>query len=54
MMALDLEEQEQLDEFKTWWKKSGKLTTYLVLAVLLTYVAWIGYQYFQHKKAVEA
>ena len=53
-MALDLEEQEQLDEFKVWWNKYGKLTINLVLGLLLAYSAWIGYNYFQQKKAVEA
>jgi len=53
-MALDLEEQEQLDEFRAWWKKNGKLATNLVFAALLAYVAWQGYQFFQQKKAVEA
>lgn len=53
-MAYDLEEQEQLDEFKAWWKKNGKLVTNAVIAVLLAYVAWQGYQYWQGKKAAEA
>ncbi len=53
-MAYDLEEQEQLDEFKVWWKKNGKLATNLVLAALVAYAAWQGYGYFQNKKAVEA
>jgi predicted negative regulator of RcsB-dependent stress response len=53
-MALDLEEQEQLDEFKTWWKENGKLVTNVILGVILAYVAWQGYHYFQNKKAVEA
>lgn len=53
-MALDLEEQEQLDEFKTWWKKNGKLTTALILIALLAYAAWQGFQYFQNKKSAEA
>lgn len=53
-MALDLEEQEQLDEFKAWWKKNGKLATNLLIAGLLAYVSWQGYQYFQQKKSVEA
>ena len=53
-MALDLEEQEQLDEFKVWWNKYGKLTINLVLALLVAYSAWTLYQYFQQKKAVEA
>ena len=34
-MAYDLEEQEQLDEFKVWWKKYGKLAINLVLAALV-------------------
>lgn len=53
-MAYDLEEQEQLDEFKAWWKKNGKLVTNAVIAGLLAYVAWQGYQYWQNKKAAEA
>jgi predicted negative regulator of RcsB-dependent stress response len=53
-MALDLEEQEQLDEFKVWWKKNGKLLANALLAGLIAYSAWTGYNYFQQKKAVEA
>lgn len=53
-MAYDLEEQEQLDEFKAWWKRSGKLITNLVLVVLLSYAGWQGYHYFQAKKSIEA
>ncbi len=53
-MAYDLEEQEQLDEFKAWWKKNGSMAINLVLAALVAYSAWQGYHYFQNKKAVEA
>lgn len=53
-MALDLEDQEQLDEFKAWWNAYGKLTINLVLLCIAAYVAWQGYQYFQDKKALEA
>ncbi len=53
-MAYDLEEQEQLDEIKAWWKKNGKLVTNTVIAALLAYVAWQGYQYWQNKKVSEA
>ena len=53
-MAYDLEEQEQLDEFKAWWKKNGSMTINLVLAALVAYSAWQGYHYFQNKKSVEA
>ena len=34
-MAYDLEEQEQLDEFKAWWKKNGSMAINLVLAGLV-------------------
>jgi predicted negative regulator of RcsB-dependent stress response len=53
-MAYDLEEQEQLDEFKAWWKKNGKLCTTLVLTALIAYAAWQGYGSYQDKKATEA
>jgi predicted negative regulator of RcsB-dependent stress response len=53
-MAYDLEEQEQLDEFKAWWKKHGNMVTNIVLAVLIAYAAWQGYHYYQSKKSVEA
>ena len=53
-MAYDLEEQEQLDEFKAWWKKNGKMATNLVLAALVAYAAWQAYGYYQNSKAVEA
>jgi predicted negative regulator of RcsB-dependent stress response len=53
-MAYDLEEQEQLDEFKAWWKKNGSLATNIVLAAIIGYAAWQGYSYYQNKKSVEA
>ena len=53
-MAYDLEEQEQLDEFKAWWKKNGSMATNLVLAALVAFAAWKGYGYYQNTKAVEA
>jgi predicted negative regulator of RcsB-dependent stress response len=53
-MALDLEEQEQLDEFKAWWNKNGKIATNLVLVALVAYSVWVGFNYYQQKKAVEA
>ena len=53
-MAYDLEEQEQLDEFKAWWNKNGKLATNLVLSALIAYAAWQGYGYYQNKQAIEA
>lgn len=44
-MAYDLQEQEQLDELKAWWKDNG---TYVLLAVTACAVAIAGYQGWRH------
>lgn len=53
-MAYDLEEQEQLDEFKAWWNKNGKLVTRLVIAAVVVYGGWQGYQSYMNSKATAA
>ena len=53
-MAYDLEEQEQLDEFKAWWEKNGKMAINVVLAALIGYASYTVYNFYQNKKAVEA
>lgn len=53
-MAYDLEEQEQLDEFKAWWNKNGKLVTRLVIAAVIVYGGWQGYQSWMNSKATAA
>ena len=53
-MALDLEDQEQLDELKIWWDKYGKQLINTVLVLVIAYAAWQGYQYFEQKKTIEA
>ena len=53
-MAYDLEEQEQLDEFKAWWKQYGQIVTVLVIAVIVAYAAFQGWKYYQNKQSVEA
>ena len=51
---LDLEEQEQLDELKHFWKQYGNLITWLLIAVLGAFAAWNGYQYWQRSQAAQA
>ncbi len=53
-MAYDLEEQEQLDELKAWWKTNGKWITNGLIALLLVFAAYQAWQYYQSKQAVEA
>jgi len=51
---LDLEEQEQLDELKAFWKKYGNLVTWLLVAALGSYAAWNGWNWYQRDQAVKA
>jgi predicted negative regulator of RcsB-dependent stress response len=51
---LDLEEQEQLDELKHFWKQYGNLITWFLIAVFGSFAAWNGWQYWQRQQAVQA
>ncbi len=51
---LDLEEQEQLDQLKHFWKQYGNLISWLLIAVLASFAAWNGYQYWQRSQATQA
>ncbi|MFC7421505.1 YfgM family protein [Iodobacter arcticus] len=42
-MAFDLQEQEQIAEFKAWWDGWGKLIAVGLLAVLVAYAGWKGW-----------
>jgi predicted negative regulator of RcsB-dependent stress response len=53
-MALDLEEQEQIDEFKMWWKQHGNKVIWGVTAFLLLAGGWRAWQTWQHNQAAEA
>lgn len=53
-MAYDLEEQEQLDEFKAWWKQNGSMISALLIGLLVAYAAYQGWNYYQNKQSVEA
>ena len=51
---LDLEEQEQLDQLKHFWRQYGNVITWLLIVVLGAYAGWNGYQYWQRKQATQA
>lgn len=53
-MAYDLEEQEQIDEFKAWWKQYGKMISTFAISLLVAYAGYQFWQYSQNKQAVEA
>lgn len=51
---LDLQEQEQLDELKAFWKQYGNLITWVLVAVLTAFAAWNGWQWWQREQGVKA
>ncbi len=52
--ALDLEEQEQLDQLKHFWNRWGNLISWILIALLGAYAAWNGWQMWQNRQASQA
>jgi predicted negative regulator of RcsB-dependent stress response len=48
---LDLEEQEQLDQLKAFWKRYGTLLTWVLIVVLGAFAAWNGWGLYQRDQA---
>ena len=51
---LDLEEQEQLDQIKSFWAQWGNLITGVVTLGLVCFAAWNGWNYWQQRQATQA
>ena len=54
MAALDLQEQEQLEGLKAWWKDNGNWVLGVVLFAVIAVGGWRGWHYYQAKQANEA
>ena len=54
MAHYDLEEQEQIDTLKTWWKMYGNLVTSVVVAASLGVVGWQGWNWYQRGQTTNA
>jgi predicted negative regulator of RcsB-dependent stress response len=54
MAVYDLEEQEQIDEMKAWWKQYGGLVILVAVVALLTVAGMRGWSYYQARQGVEA
>lgn len=51
---LDLQEQEQLDDIKAFWKRYGNLITWTVTLVLAGFAAYNGWTWWQRQQSVKA
>jgi predicted negative regulator of RcsB-dependent stress response len=51
---LDLQEQEQLDNIKAFWKQYGDLITWLLVIVLGAFAAWNGWNTYQRSQGTKA
>jgi predicted negative regulator of RcsB-dependent stress response len=54
MAHYDLEEQEQIDTLKTWWKMYGNLVTNVIVALSLAVIGWQGWNWYQGSQATKA
>ena len=53
-MALDLEEQEQVEELKAWWKQNRGMIATVVVAVVVGFAGWQGWRWYQASQAAQA
>jgi predicted negative regulator of RcsB-dependent stress response len=51
---LDLQEQEQLDQIKSFWNQYGHLITWTVTLALAGFAAWNGWQWWQREQGAKA
>jgi predicted negative regulator of RcsB-dependent stress response len=51
---LDLQEQEQLDALKAFWKQYGNLITWVLVLCLGAFAAWNGWNWYQRDQAGKA
>jgi len=51
---LDLQEQEQLDALKAFWKQYGNLITWVLTLALGALAAWNGWQWYQRDQGLKA
>src|SRR5712692_7620962 len=54
MAVYDLEEQEQIDEIKAWWKQYRGLILLVVIVAAVTVGGIQGWRYYQNQQALEA
>src|SRR5688572_13718202 len=51
---LDLQEQEQIDQLKSFWNQYGSLITWTVTLALAGFAAWNAWQWWQRDQGTKA
>lgn len=51
---LDLQEQEQLDTLKAFWRQYGNLITWTLTLCLAAFAGWSGWQWYQRDQGTKA
>ncbi len=54
MAAFDLQEQEQIETIKAWWKDNGNTILGVTLVLVIAVGGWRGWHYYQAKQINEA
>jgi len=54
MAVYDLQEQEQIDALKAWWKQHSRLILLAVTVGVLTFGAIVGWRYYENRQALAA
>ena len=50
----DLQEQEQLDELKAWWKKNGRVVILTIITFVIAAAGAQAWRYYQQSQAQQA
>lgn len=53
-MTFDLEEQEQLEELKAWWKENGGRLVAILLVAAIAFGGWQGWRHYQRSQSTKA
>jgi predicted negative regulator of RcsB-dependent stress response len=54
MSTYDLEEQEQLESLKGWWKENGNLVLTVLTVALAALAAWNAWSWYRDRQSLEA
>lgn len=54
LQNLDLEEQEKLDELKSWWTQHGRLVLFAITAAAVAFAGMSGWRWYQRDQSRQA